>query len=178
MPLPLRVAVAVAVGVNVAVAVGVNVAVAVGVDVGVKVAVAVAVGVNVAVAVAVGVNVGVAVAVAVGVEVAVAVAVAVGVGVGDGHAGLVIVWHTVAEVLLHASTARQHRVYIVLVPCVVVSSLTCCTVDVPQASEAVGGVNTGVPSHAIVVSAPAEPIVGAVVSSTVMVWLDVLLLPQ
>ena len=44
-----------------------------------------------------------------GVDVGVALGVAVGVGVGE-HAGLVIVWHTVAEVLLHASTARQHRV--------------------------------------------------------------------
>ena len=65
-----------------------------------------------------------------------------------------------------------------LVPWVVVLSLTCSTVDVPQVSEAVGGVNIGVSSHAIVVSVPAEPIVGAVVSSTVMVWLDVLPLPQ
>jgi hypothetical protein len=37
------------------------------------------------------------------------VAVAVGVGVGV-HSGLVIVRHTVPEVLPHASTARQHRV--------------------------------------------------------------------
>ena len=58
-----------------------------------------------------------------------------------------------------------------LVPCVVVLSLTCCTVAVPQASEAVGGVNTGVPLHAIVVLAPGAPIVGAVVSTTVIVWL-------
>jgi hypothetical protein len=67
----------------------------------------------------------------------------------------------------------------VLVPCVVVLSLACCTVAVPQASEAVGGVNTGVPLHAIVVSAPAEPIVGAVVSRTVIAWVTVpLVLPQ
>src|SRR5262245_40628437 len=58
-------------------------------------------------------------------------------------------------------------------PCVVVVSLTCCTVAVPQASEAVGGVNTGVPSHAIVVLAPAEPIVGPVVSCTVMLCMAV-----
>ena len=66
-----------------------------------------------------------------------------------------------------------------LVPCVVVLSLTSCTVEVPQASEAVGAVNIGVPLHAIVVSAPAEPIVGAAVSRTVIVWVTVpLVLPQ
>ena len=103
----------------------------------------------------------------------------VGVILLTAHAGLVIVWHTVAEVLLHASTAFQHRVKTVLLPCVVVVSLTCCTVAVPHVSEAVGGVNTGVPLHAIVVLAPAEPIVGAVVSTTVMVWLrEALVLPQ
>jgi len=67
----------------------------------------------------------------------------------------------------------------VLVPCVVVVSLSITTEDVPQASEAVGGMNTGVALHAIVLSAPAEPIVGAVVSRTVIVWVTVpLVLPQ
>ena len=66
-----------------------------------------------------------------------------------------------------------------LVPCVVVLSLACCTVAVPHASEAVGGVNIGVPLHAIVVSGPAEPIAGAVVSRTVIVWFrEALVLPQ
>ena len=66
-----------------------------------------------------------------------------------------------------------------LVPCVVVSSLACCTVAVPQASEAVGGVNIGVWLHAIVVSLPGLPIVGAVLSRTVIVWVTVpLVLPQ
>jgi hypothetical protein len=52
-------------------------------------------------------------------------------------------------------------------------------VAVPQVSEAVGAVNIGVPLHAIVVSGPAEPIVGAVVSRTMMVWLTVpLVFPQ
>ena len=60
-----------------------------------------------------------------------------------------------------------------MVPTVVVSSLTCCTVDVPQASEAVGGVNIGVSLHAIVLLGPAEPIIGGVLSTTVMVWLRV-----
>ena len=66
-----------------------------------------------------------------------------------------------------------------LVPTVVVVSLACCTVDVPQASEAVGGVKTGVPLHAIVVLVPGAPMVGAVVSCTVMLWLTVpLVFPQ
>jgi hypothetical protein len=52
-------------------------------------------------------------------------------------------------------------------------------VAVLQLSEAVvGGVNTGVPSHAIVPSGPADPIVGDVVSLTVMIWLWLLELPQ
>ena len=58
-----------------------------------------------------------------------------------------------------------------MVPCVVVLSLACCTEDVPQASEAVGGVNIGVSLHAIVVSGPALLIVGGVSSTTVTVLL-------
>src|SRR6266568_5531011 len=115
-----------------------------------------------------GVGVGEAVGVAVAVAVAVGDGLGDGDGVGDGHAGFVTVWHTVPEVLLHASTARQHRVYSVSVPWVVVLSLAICTVAVPQASEAVGGVKTGIPLHAIVVLAPAAPMVGAVVSCTVI----------
>jgi hypothetical protein len=66
-----------------------------------------------------------------------------------------------------------------MVPTVVVSSLTCCTLEVPHASEAVGGVNIGIPLHAIVPSGPGDPIVGAVVSLTMMVWVrDSLVFPQ
>jgi hypothetical protein len=51
----------------------------------------------------------------------------------------------------------------------VVLSLTTFTVDPPQVSDAVGCVNTGVFGHWIVALLPAAPIVGAVVSTTVMV---------
>ena len=64
------------------------------------------------------------------------------------------------------------------VPAAVIS-LKSLTVDVPQASLAVGAVNDGVAVHSIVVFAPAEPIVGGVVSVTVMVCVLVaLVLPQ
>ena len=43
------------------------------------------------------------------------------------------------------------------------------TVAPLQASDAVGGVNVGVPVHSTVASAPAAPMVGAVVSLTVIV---------
>ena len=60
-----------------------------------------------------------------------------------------------------------------------VSSLSNLTVDVPQASLAVGAVKDGVAVHSIVASAPAEPIAGACVSCTVMVCVLVaLVLPQ
>ena len=44
-----------------------------------------------------------------------------------------------------------------------------------QASVAVGAVKLGVAVHSIVASAPAEPIVGGVVSTTVTTWLTVAL---
>src|SRR6478735_8860473 len=49
------------------------------------------------------------------------------------------------------------------------SDPTCCTVTVLHASVAVGAVNTGVAVHSIVVFAPADPIVGACVSTCVIV---------
>ena len=61
----------------------------------------------------------------------------------------------------------------VMVPAVVVLSLTWFTVEPSQASEAVGGVNIGVSLHAIVLLGPGEPIIGGVLSTTVMVWLRV-----
>jgi hypothetical protein len=51
-------------------------------------------------------------------------------------------------------------------------------VEVPHASLAVGAVKPGAAGHSTVPSAPALPIVGAVVSRTVIVWLTVLVLPQ
>src|SRR5258705_271677 len=60
-----------------------------------------------------------------------------------------------------------------------VTSLTKITVAVVHASLAVGAVNDGVPVHSIVILAPCPPIVGGVVSATVIVC-DVVaeLLPQ
>jgi hypothetical protein len=61
----------------------------------------------------------------------------------------------------------------------VLVSLTRFTVAPPQLSEAVGGVKLGEFGHSMVASLPAAPIVGAVVSTTLMVWLTVpLVLPQ
>src|SRR5258706_15413405 len=54
-------------------------------------------------------------------------------------------------------------------PVVAVTSLSWFTVAPLQASVAVGAVNDGVPVHSIVASAPAAPIVGGVVSVTVIV---------
>jgi hypothetical protein len=61
-----------------------------------------------------------------------------------------------------------------------VVSLTCCTEAPLQVSDAVGAVNVGVVvEHWMVALAPCPPIVGAVLSSTVMVWLTLpLALPQ
>ena len=60
------------------------------------------------------------------------------------------------------------------VPAAVTSEIK-FTVDPPQASLAVGAVNTGDAVHSIVALPPALPIVGACVSTTVIVWLTVLL---
>jgi hypothetical protein len=92
-----------------------------------------------------------------------------------------MVWLTFPLVLPQASTALQVRVSEKVpaqtLPAVV--SLTTCTVAPPQVSDAVGGVNTGVAGHEMVAFAPGEPIVGGVVSTTVMVWLTLpLVLPQ
>ena len=47
-----------------------------------------------------------------------------------------------------------------------------------QASVAVGVVNTGAPGHAIVDATGSDEIAGGVLSSTLIVWLAVLVLPQ
>ena len=54
-------------------------------------------------------------------------------------------------------------------PLIDVTSPRLFTVAVPQASDAVGAVNEGVAVHWIVAFAPAAPMVGGVVSTTVMV---------
>src|SRR6266566_4151508 len=85
----------------------------------------------------------------------------------------VLVWRTWALWLPHASVASQVRVSVKVPGQVpgVVTSLTRFTVAPPQVSEAVGGVKLGVAGHWMVALAPAAPIVGGVVSTTVMVWL-------
>ena len=83
----------------------------------------------------------------------------------------VIVCVLVADVFPHASIASQLLVLVKLfaqVPAVV-TSLNNLTVELPHASDAVGAVNDGVAVHSIVAFAPAVPIVGAVVSVTVIV---------
>ena len=69
---------------------------------------------------------------------------------------------------------------IVLVhPFTEVTSPKLFTVAVPQASDAVGAVNEGVAVHSMVALAPAVPMLGGVVSTTVITWLTVALwLPQ
>jgi hypothetical protein len=73
-------------------------------------------------------------------------------------------------VLLHASIAF-HVLVIVLAQAVppVTSVPTCCTVAPLHASLAVGAVNDGVTVHSMVELAGALPIVGACVSTMVIV---------
>src|SRR6266702_166433 len=84
----------------------------------------------------------------------------------------VMVWCTSALWLPLQSVASQVRVSVKVPGQVpgVVTSLTRFTVAPPQVSEAVGGVKLGVFGHWMVALAPADPIVGGVVSTTVMVW--------
>src|SRR5437879_4632148 len=84
----------------------------------------------------------------------------------------VVGWPRVPYSSLFRSVASQVRVSVKVPGQVsgVVTSLTRFTVAPPQVSEAVGGVNTGVFGHWMVALAPADPIVGGVVSTTVMVW--------
>src|SRR5205823_3651283 len=93
--------------------------------------------------------------------------------VGGVVSTTVMVWLRVTEWLPLQSVASQVRVSVEVPAQVpgVVTSLTRFTVAPPQVSEAVGGVKLGVFGHWMVALAPAEPIVGAVVSTTVMVWL-------
>src|SRR5437879_10993159 len=83
-----------------------------------------------------------------------------------------MVWCTGAVWLPLQSVASQVRVSVKVPGQVpgVVTSLTRFTVAPPQVSEAVGGVKLGVFGHWMVALVPAGPIVGGVVSTTVMVW--------
>ena len=93
----------------------------------------------------------------------------------------VIVCVLVADVLPQASIASQVLVleYDPAQVPAAVTSLNNLTVELPHASDAVGAVNDGVAVHSIVALAPAVPIVGAVVSVTVIVCVLVAdVLPQ
>src|SRR6266581_2936175 len=92
--------------------------------------------------------------------------------VGGFVSTTVMVWLRITEWLTLQSVASQVRVSVKVPGQVpgVVTSLTRFTVAPPQVSEAVGGVKLGVFGHWMVASAPADAIVGAVVSTTVMVW--------
>ena len=80
----------------------------------------------------------------------------------------VIVCVTVALWLPQASVASHLRVYVLAQAVPPVVSPRKLTVAPLQASVAVGAVNDGVAVHSIVASAPAAPIVGACVSTTVI----------
>ena len=90
--------------------------------------------------------------------------------VGDVVSCTVMLWLTVPLVLLQASLAYQVRVNVVEQASPVLLSLG-CSVAALQLSEDVGSVNTGVyvaGQPSTVVGAAAAPIVGDVVSCTVM----------
>jgi hypothetical protein len=90
--------------------------------------------------------------------------------VGAVVSSCVTVWLRVTDELPQASIALHVLVVVLLheVP-PVTSPPTCTTVNVLQASDAVGAVNDGAPVHSIVVFAPADPIAGACVSTCVTV---------
>ena len=82
---------------------------------------------------------------------------------------LVLVWVTVPLVLPQPSTALQLRVVTKAHAFPEVVSPRFCTVAPLHVSDTVGAVKLGEAGHSTVLSAPGEPIVGAVVSRTVIV---------
>src|SRR5262252_3915277 len=99
--------------------------------------------------------------------------------VGGVVSTTVIVCDTVELWLPQASTASHVLVIVFVHPLTTVASPSGLTVAVPQASVAVGAVNDGVAVHWIVALPPCPPIVGGVVSTTVIVCDTVeLWLPQ
>src|SRR6185369_10023544 len=82
--------------------------------------------------------------------------------IGACESVCVIVCALVADEFPQASTAN-HVLVIVFAQAVppVTSLPTCTTVEVLQASAAVGAVNDGVAVHSIVAFAPAAPMIGA-----------------
>src|SRR5258706_4099461 len=89
--------------------------------------------------------------------------------VGDVVSVTVTVSVLETESLPHASVASHVLVIVFVQPFTVVTSVSRFTVAPLQASVAVGAVNDGDAVHSIVASAPACPIVGGVVSVTVIV---------
>jgi hypothetical protein len=82
---------------------------------------------------------------------------------------MVIVWLLFADELPQASTASQVLVTVLKQEFPEeISGLIICTVAPLQASLAVGAVKEGEAVHSIVASAPALPMVGACVSTSVM----------
>jgi hypothetical protein len=99
--------------------------------------------------------------------------------VGGVLSTVVTVWLQLA-VLPQASVACQVRVAVKVppqCPAVLVTLPTMLIVTLPQVSLAVGASKLQAVAHSAVLSA-AQAIVGGVVSFTVTVWLQVLLLPQ
>src|SRR5438445_12407333 len=97
---------------------------------------------------------------------------AAGPTVGAAVSLTVMVWCTWALWLPLQSVASQVRVSVEVPGQVpgVVTSLTRFTVAPPQVSEAVGGVKRSEERRVGVALAPAAPIVGGVVYTTVVVW--------
>ena len=89
--------------------------------------------------------------------------------VGAVVSTLVLLCWTVPLVLPHPSTALQLRVVTKVHEFPEVVSPRSCTVAPLQLSEAVGAVNVAVAGHSTVLFAPALPIVGPLVSRTVLV---------
>jgi hypothetical protein len=81
-------------------------------------------------------------------------------------------------VLPHASVAVQVRVVLKVLPQLFVVTSAYVNVAVPQASVATGAPNTGEAGHSIVASAAIALITGAVLSTTLIVWLAELWFPE
>src|SRR6185503_16701288 len=98
---------------------------------------------------------------------------------GEVVSTLVLLWVTVPLVLPQPSIALQLRVVTKVHAFPEVVSPRFCTVAPLHVSDTVGAVKLGEAGHSTVLFAPGEPIVGAVVSTLVLVWVTVpLVLPQ
>ena len=99
--------------------------------------------------------------------------------VGPVVSTLVLLWVTVPLVLPQPSTALQLRVVTKAHEFPEVVSPRFCNVAPLHVSDTVGAVNDGEAGHSTVLFAPGEPIVGAVVSRTVIACVTIpLVLPQ